>query len=260
MITPACSTCLRRTATKLHYLGRAVSAAIFQSVGVLRRVGLWTCAAVALMGAAISSCGSPSSQAIAAVVSRAKQAADDSSYFPVQVGGRWALSGPKGTWLQPIISTNSSPWRWTAGRCTVIEDSLVPGMRTFMRGQFHDLFTPELAAKLEAQFLRRVQVSTAPNCVKVDPTLVVGPPGPILDQTKVENVVVSGTSASVTAQVKQTDWQGGVLHRAAPGTGRFVGWAVVPGLLDATFQLRQDASGKWRVSTFEAAFAPGHEP
>jgi hypothetical protein len=151
------------------------------------------------------------------VVSRAKQAADDSSYFPVEVGGRWTLSGTKGTWLQPTISTSSSSWRWTARRSTVIDDSLVPGMRAFMQGQFDDLFTPDLGSKLESQFLRRIQVSTDPNCVMLDPTLVGGPPGPILDQTKVKSVVVNGTTASVTAQVKQTDWQGGVLHRAALG-------------------------------------------
>lgn len=214
-----------------------------------------------LAGAALAACGgSPADAQITAVASRARQALDDATYFPVEVGGRWVLSGPPGSWLQRAITTHSTPWYWNAARCTVLDTSLVPGMRIFMHEQLTALFTGALAASLESQFDHRVQRSTAALCPKPDPNLVTGPPGPILDQTRVETTVVRGTTATVTAQITVTDWQGGVTDRPTVAQGRVVGWAVVHNLLDAHYLLHRDTSGRWQVSSYTATFVPGHGP
>jgi hypothetical protein len=133
-------------------------------------------------------------------------------------------------------------------------------MRRFMDDQLTELFTRARAASLESQFLFGVQVSTNPQCVRSDPFLVVGPPGPILDRTRVVKVAVTGVTATVTAQVAVTDWQGGVTGRATAGNGRRVGWRVVHGLLDTRYVLDRDSSGRWRVRSSRANFAPGYGP
>ena len=224
-----------------------------------RRPALWP--SLLMIASVLTACAAqPSTTQIALVVSRAQQAADDVASFPVEIHGRWVLSGPKGTWLQRDISPSSEPWLWTSSRCTVLNASLVPGMRSFMHTQLTGLFTSALAASLESRFLRTLDMSTNPQCVRNNQTLTVGPPGPILDQTRISKVQVTGASASIAARVTVTDWQGGVTHQATAGNGRVVGWAVVRGLLNARYVLHRDASGRWRVSSYSTTFVPGYEP
>jgi len=225
----------------------------------VRRAALAT--SVVVSASAFASCvGSRSDAQIALVVAHAQQAAADVSYLPVEVGGRWVLSGPEGVWRQSEISTRSAPWHWNAARCTVLNASLVPGMRTFMHRELTALFTRPLAASLESRLLHKVQISTKSRCVKNNPTLTVGPPGPILERTRVSKVDVTGMNATVTARVTVTDWQGGVTDRVTSASGRAVGWAVVHGQLDARYVLDRDASGQWKVSSYRSTFAPGSEP
>jgi len=96
------------------------------------------------IGLAYGASGSLSPQ-IASTVEQAQQAMDDAVYLPVQVNGRWELSGRMRTWLQPSISTISDPWRWAPARCAVLDPALAPGMRAFMLGEIGRLFGGSLA-------------------------------------------------------------------------------------------------------------------
>jgi hypothetical protein len=126
-----------------------------------------------------ASAPSSSSRADAlAVVKRALQVSDDALYLPVQLHGRWRLTGP-GSWLQPTISTISSPWRWTATRCTVLDSSLVPGMEAFMHAQIAATFAGAEAARLTATFdAKATRLGTTGACVRPPGAVTVGPPAP----------------------------------------------------------------------------------
>lgn len=217
-----------------------------------------------LMAVAASACSSATSSAtpideVSSVAARALQVADDAVYLPVQVDGRWSLAGPPGTWLQPSISTTSTPWRWNYP-CAVIDPALVPGMTSFMEGEIARTFNGAKAANLTTRLRQRLQQSTNTSCHSLNPSVAQGPPGPILDRLVIEHVSVSGGTATVRGEVHVTDWQGGVSHVPTVDGGRQVAWATVPGLLDATYRLRRDPDGQWLVTSLSATFAPGHNP
>jgi len=195
-----------------------------------------------------------------AVVARALQVSDDAVYLPVQLHGRWTLASP-GSWLQPSISTTSSPWRWTAARCTVFDSSLVPGMEAFMQAQIAATFGGLEEARLTTAFeAKAARLGTAAACVRPPGAVTVGPPGPIRDRTTVTKLSVSGTTATAAGVVHVTDWQGGVTHVPTAHGGRLVGWAVVPGMLDTTYRLVRGHKDGWRVVALTARFAPGSGP
>ena len=173
--------------------------------------------------------------------------------------GRWVLAGPAGTWLQPVISSTSSPWRWRYP-CAVLDPALVAGLRAFMEKEIDATFTTALAASYIDRLHQGLARATETTCVTEDPGVAEGPPGPINDRTVVRHVSVSGKTAVVTAVVDLTDWQGGVTGTPVPGGGRRVGWATVHNALDATYRLVESTGDSWRVSSFAANFAPGSGP
>ncbi|MGA2930597.1 MAG: hypothetical protein ABSE98_00730 [Acidimicrobiales bacterium] len=206
-------------------------------------------------GSSGSSQGSP-----AAVVERAEQVWDDAGYLPVQSGGHWTLASP-GSWLQPTISLTSSPWRWTAGRCTVFDASLVPGMEAFMHAQIAATFAGAEAARVTATFDARLpRLGTTGACVRPPGGLTLGPPGPIRDRTTVTHLSLSGATGAAAGVVHMTDWQGGVTGVTTAGGGRRVSWAVVSNVVDATYKLARLSDGRWRVVALTGRFAPGSEP
>jgi hypothetical protein len=195
---------------------------------------------------------------IQAVAARVAQVADDASYLPVQLHGRWVLPGP-GSWLQPVLSDTSTPFR-LAYPCTVLDGSLIPGIRSFMTRQISLTFTTHAASVLDATLEQRLARAASTTCGEGAGGVVSGPPGPILDRLEITHTTTTGATAVVKGQVHVTDWQGGVSHTSAPGGGRLVSWARVPGLLDATIHLRRGADGQWRAQSYAWSFAPGHEP
>ncbi len=186
-----------------------------------------------LMAAVASACTSATSSAtpideVSSVAAQALQVADDAAYLPVEVNGRWSLAGPPGTWLQPSISTTSSPWRWNYP-CAVIDSTLVPGMTSFMDGEIARTFSPAKAATLRTQLQQRLDQSTNTSCHSLNPNVAEGPPGPILDRLVIEHVSVSGGTATVQGEVHVTDWQGGVSHVPTADGGRQVELGNRPG-------------------------------
>jgi len=233
--------------------------------GVRTRVGAVLALSAALLALAplVPAAASPpsgaSGQEATAVVARALQVADDAGYLPVQSHGRWTLASP-GSWLQYSMSTTSSPWRWTvAGRCTVLDPSLVAGMTAFMHAQIAGTFAGAEAAHVRSGFDARVRRVDPSSCVRSATSMVLGPPGPLRDRASVRYVVVSGATATAAAVVHQTDWQGSVTHAPTPGGGRRVNWAVVSNVVDVTYNLAQ-VHGGWRVVAFTGRFAPGGGP
>jgi hypothetical protein len=218
------------------------------------------------VAALLCACGSGSGSSesppgpAAAVVERAEQVGDDAGYLPVQSRGHWTLAGP-GSWLQPTISLTSSPWRWTAGRCTVFDASLVPGMKAFMRAQIAATFAGAEAARVTATFdAKLARLDTTGACVRPPGGLTLGPPGPIRDWTTVTHLSLSGATGVAAGVVHTTDWQGGVTDVTTGGGGRRVGWAVVSNVVDATYKLARLSDGRWRVVALTGQFAPGSEP
>ena len=209
----------------------------------------------------LAACSSPSAvDEITTVVGQAKQVADDAVYLPVQDNGQWALAGP-GSWLQPVISAESTPWRWVHYRCVTLDPKLAPGTRAFMTRQIAYTFAGALVTNLTRQLDERLSRDTSQACANNVPNVAEGPPGPIRDRTVVEHVSVSGRTASVTARVYVTDWQGGVTHVPAPRGGRRVGWATVPGVLNAKYLLMKgEGPDGWRVVNLAWQFAPGSGP
>jgi hypothetical protein len=226
-------------------------------------------AAVALLAAVCSlavalpvSASEPSTssrQDARAVVERALQVSDDAVYLPVQSQGRWTLASP-GSWLQPSISTSSSPWRWTTkGRCTVFDPALVPGMTAFMHEQIAGTFGGAEAAQIRSTFDTKVRRLAPAPCLR-STGLALGPPGPLRDRTSVRYIAFSGSSATAAAVVHMTDWQGGVTNKPTAGGGRRINWAVVSNAVDVTYKLTRGRDGGWRVVAFTGRFAPGSEP
>ncbi len=229
----------------------------------MRHRGRYLLAVVALLGAVVgfglaSAASTTPSQQIVTIVERAQQASDDAAYLPVQVDGRWVLSGPMRAWLQPSISLISAPWRWAPERCAVLDPSLAPGMRSFMFDEIKRLFAGSLADSLTTQFSERLTRVTLPNCVNPNRSAS-GPPGPIIERTAVGGVTAKGGEIVVHAQVSVDDWQSGVSHTATPGNGRRIGWRLVRGLLDSSHTLER-AGASWKVVAMSSAFAPGHSP
>lgn len=211
------------------------------------------------LGATSAGAGAPP-DAPGAVVARALQVSEDTGYLPVQSHGRWVLAGP-GSWLQPTISTTSTPWRWSPGRCTVLDASLIPGLETFVRGQIAATFAGAEQARLLSALDARVGgLETVAACVRPPGAALTGPPGPIRDETTVTHLSVAGATATATAVVHVTDWQGGVTAIPTAGGGRRVGWAVVRNVVDATYDLTRRPGGRWRVVALRARFAPGGGP
>jgi hypothetical protein len=200
----------------------------------------------------------PTSSQLARTVERAQQAFDDAAYLPVQVRGRWELSGPMRTWLQPSISTISDPWRWAPERCPVLDPALAPGMRAFLLAQIGRLFAGSLENSLKSQFVAHLGRVTSPTCINPARSAE-GPPGPIIDHTTVHSVILHSGEIVVHAQVAVDDWQSGVSHVSTPGNGRRIGWRLVRGLLDSEYTLRAVGTS-WKVVAISANFAPGHEP
>jgi hypothetical protein len=227
------------------------------------RLRLSSIGALCLVGAVLAACGTSGSpgipSSISAVAGRAQQVADDTVYLPVEVNGRWVLSGPPGTWLQPSISATSTPWRWDYP-CAVLDPSLVDGIKGFMKDEIARTFSGHDAALLQAKLINGLGPSISAGCHSPDPNVAEGPPGPILDRLVIQNVVMSGSLATVIGQVHVTDWQGGVSHTPVPNGGRRVTWRKVPGVLDATYSLRIGSDDNWRVTSFTSSFAPGHMP
>jgi hypothetical protein len=162
----------------------------------VRHRGRYLLAVVALLGAVVgfgraSAASTTPSQQIVTIVERAQQASDDAVYLPVQVDGRWVLSGPMRAWLQPSISLISAPWRWASERCAVLDPSLAPGMRSFMFDEIKRLFAGSLADSLTTQFSERLTRVTLPNCVNPNRSAS-GPPGPIIDRIAVGGVTAKG--------------------------------------------------------------------
>jgi hypothetical protein len=133
-------------------------------------------------------------------------------------------------------------------------------MTSFMEGEIARTFSGAKAATLTTRLQQGLRQSTNTSCHSPNPKVAEGPPGPILDRLVIEHVSVSGRTATVRGEVHVTDWQGGVSHVPTADGGRRVNWATVPGLLDATYQLRRAQDGQWLVTSFSAAFAPGHNP
>jgi hypothetical protein len=194
-----------------------------------------------------------------AVVGRALQVSDDAVYLPVQSHGRWTLAS-LGSWLQPSISTTSSPWRWTAtGRCTVFDPSLIAGMTAFMHDQIEGTFGGSAAAQITSTFDTKVRRLEPAPCQRPPGGLALGPPGPLRDRTSVRYIAFTGSTATAAAVVHMTDWQGGVTKKPTPGGGRRVNWAVVSNAVDVTYRLALTGGG-WRVVALTGRFAPGSEP
>ena len=208
--------------------------------------------------ASASEPSSSSQQDATAVVERALQVSDDAVYLPVQSRGRWTLTSP-GSWLQPTISTTSSPWRWTAkGRCTVFDPTLIPGMTAFLHAQIAATFGGAEAAQVRSTFDTRVQRLEPTPCLRA-PGLALGPPGPLRDRTSVRYIAFSGSTATAAAVVHATDWQSGVTHKPTAGGGRRINWAVVTNTVDVTYMLARSHGG-WRVTAITGRFAPGGGP
>ena len=195
----------------------------------------------------------------AVVAARAQQVLDDAVYLPVTVNGHWALFGRARTWLQPTMSTTSTPWRWVYP-CARLDPKLVPGMRAYETSEIRSTFSGELALSLLTRFSQHLARVTDPKCSSLSPGVAQGPPGPIIDQFVAQSGSGQGGDAVVRGQAKVTDWQSGVSHKPAPEGGRFLGWRKVPGLLDVSYTLHKDLDGRWRVAALTANFAPGHEP
>jgi hypothetical protein len=230
--------------------------------GVHVRRAAMLVAGVLACGPLLAACGSspasPHPDTAETVVARALQVSDDAVYLPVQSHGRWTLASP-GSWLQPTISTTSSPWRWTVvGRCTVIDPALIPGLVAFMRAQIADTFAGAEATKVTATFEARVRQLEPAPCRRPDSGLVLGPPGPLRDRSTVTHLAVFGPTALAAVVVHATDWQGGVSNARAGG-GRRVDWAEVPNVVDVTYSLARSHS-RWRVVAITGRFAPGSGP
>ncbi|MHB1584522.1 MAG: hypothetical protein ACYCU7_14275 [Acidimicrobiales bacterium] len=216
---------------------------------------------VAAVSLASCSNGSDVNGVVTSLAQRAQQASDDAVYLPVQVDGHWALSGPKGTWLQSSISSTSTPWRWRTYPCVNLDAALVPGLRSYMLHQIAQIFSGSLAVRLRTLFVQKLGHDDSATCNDANSGRIAeGPLGPILDTTDVRRVSVDGATARVDAQVHVTDWQGGVTHVPTSGNGRTVGWAVVPGLLNATYTLSENTRHQWHVTAMTEDFAPGHGP
>ena len=227
------------------------------------RRGTVLLAAVLGCAAPLTACGSSPAalqpDTARVVVTRALQVSDDAVYLPVQSGGRWTLASP-GSWLQPEISTTSSPWRWTAvGRCTVIDPALIPGLTAFMHAQIADTFAGAEEAKVRSTFDTSVQRLEPAPCRRPPTALVLGPPGPLRDRSTVIHLTVFGTTALAEAAVHVTDWQGGVATTPTAGGGRRVDWATVSNVVDVTYSLARN-HGRWRVVAITGRFAPGSGP
>jgi len=214
-----------------------------------------------VLASVLAGCGtspSPDAAAVTAVVARARQVADDATVLPVQVDGRWALTGP-GDWLQPTISASSAPWYWDYP-CARIDSSLVPGIRAFMTGAIDQTFASGEARHLQAALADSLTHKAAPTCTTADPQVAEGPLGPIRDTTTVQQVTVTGDTATAAGQVHLTDWQSGVDDTPAPDGGRHVGWDEVHNVLDTTYVLARGTDGRWRITSMSSQFAPGSGP
>ena len=178
-------------------------------------------------------------------------------YLPVQEDGQWTIDSP-GSWLQPAISTTSTPWYWVYP-CAALDPHLVQGISTFMDREITDTFSGALATSLRSALRHKLAGATRTTCDSPDPNVAEGPPGPIRDRAQITTISISPHTASASAVIHVVDWQGGVTHTPASGGGREVRFLVVHGLLDASYSLRL-LDGRWRVVTISTRFAPGHSP
>jgi len=129
-----------------------------------------------------------------------------------------------------------------------------------MTHQISLTFTGHELALMLSTLGQRLSRADSVTCNEAGGNVVTGPPGPILDRLAVSDVAITGSRAVVKGQVRVIDWQSGVSHTPAPGGGRLVNWSRVPGLLDSTISLNKGDDGRWRVTGFTWAFAPGHGP
>ncbi len=191
------------------------------------------------------------------LVQDAQQGDNDATYLPVQLDGRWVLSGHLRTWVQHSISTTSTPFRFV-GNCAALDPRLAPGLQAFMIGQIDRLFAGSLANSLRSTLEQSVTRNVERSCPNSS-SLRTGPPGPIIDNTTVTGASRHGTAVVVRASVAVEDWQSGVSHRPAPGGGRLLGWRLVQNVLDSSYTLVRGHHG-WRVVALAWQFAPGHGP
>ncbi len=148
----------------------------------------------------------------------------------------------------------------TAGRCTVFDASLVPGMEAFMHAQIAATFAGAEAARVPRRSTPGSHGS-ARRGVRAPPGGAhARAPGPIRDRTTVTHLSLSGATGAAAGVVHLTDWQGGVTDVTTAGGGRRGGWAVVSNVVDATYTLARLSDGRWRVVALTGRFAPGSEP